>query len=132
MRKITMDDFEWLVALGYEFNDKLFKIPLNDSKMRKQTEMLITNGVGFRTERGAIIGYYVDDPVRDDLVLVEMGWYCTDRQGIKLLSRFIEQAVEDGADEVRMSTLEANTAAKRILERKGFRPLETSHSLRLG
>lgn len=132
MRKITMDDYEWLIELGYEFNNKLFDVPLNDDKMRRQTKMLIENGVGFRSEHGAIIGYYVDDPVRDSTVLVEMGWYCTDRQGIKLLNRFVQQAVDDGADEVRMSTLEANTAAKLILERKGFRQLETSHSLRLG
>lgn len=131
MRKLEQHDLDWLVALAKEFNDKLLCIPLNISKTRGVLSTMIEHGVGFRSEHGAIIGTYYDDPMRDKTVLVEIGWYCTDKQGIRLLRKFIEQARIDGADEVRMSTLEASKAAEIILGRHSFNKIETSHSLRL-
>ena len=134
IRVITEDDLDWLVDLTIDFNDSYYGIPLNINKTRRTLWGVITQeyGVGFRSDNGAIIGTIEDDPFRDYVVLQERGWFSTDRSGIALLRAFTNYGKEIGVNEIRMTTLEANKRADKLLLKYGYNPIETSHGLRLG
>jgi hypothetical protein len=59
---------------------------------------------------------------------VELFWWSDDGSGMKLLKAFENWASDRGADEVRMTSLDAHKAADRILKSKGYEPLEISYS----
>lgn len=128
---LVYDDLEWLLELTIQFNDEWYGVPINEYKARDALEEIILGpaGVGFRTEHGAIIGTIEDDPFRDYTVLNERGWYATDRSGVKLLNAFVEYGKELGVDEIRVGHLHKNDGVSKLLERKGFTPVETSHGL---
>lgn len=59
---------------------------------------------------------------------VELFWWAEDGKGLALLSAFEAWARENGANEVRMTTLESCKGAARILARRGYGLTETSFS----
>ncbi len=128
---LVEDDIEWLLGLTQEFNDKWYGVPINPDKARRALRRIITgsDGIGFRTDHGAIVGTVEDDPFRDYVVLQERGWYSTDRSGIALLNEFIGHGVAIGVHEIRVCHLHSNPGVSQLLERKGFTPKETSHGL---
>lgn len=128
---LVYDDLDWLLEVTVEFNDKWYGVPINREKTLRTLEEIIMGpaGVGFRTDHGAIIGTIEDDPFRDYTVLQERGWYATDRSGIALLDTFVNYGHELGVDEVRVGNLHSNPGVSKLLERKGFTPVETSHGL---
>ncbi len=133
IRPALMSDMSHIMELVHEFNDTYFGIPLNDEKAREMVHWIIADGVGFISERGFIGGVVVDDLIRDWIVLQELGWYSEDKSGIKLLNAFIDAGKELGVDEVRVCTLQTSSPiAGRVLQRKGFAPLETSYRLITG
>lgn len=133
IRTIVQEDIFWLASLARKFNAEYFDVPLNDDKLYTGLSDLIDRGVCLRSDSGAIVGVVMDDPFRDWQVLVELGWYCEDRSGLHLLNKFIQAGKDLGVDEVRMTTLTRSPAeAAAILNRKGFVPIETSHSLTIG
>jgi len=133
VRKCTIRDLDFLVEKAYEFNSRHFDVPLCPAKLKSYLRGLIVSnyGVVLRTDTGAITGVLVSDPVRDWNVLVETAWYTRGRDGLKLLRAFEKKGKRWGVDEIRMTTLEANQQAGRILSRRGYKPIETSHRLLL-
>lgn len=132
IRKCDKGDVDWLVELATRFNNKHFGIPINPDKSRHYLDQMVEYGICFRGNNGAIVGVIAPDPFRDWTVLVEIGWF-TDKpgEGLALLDEFIDAGREWGVDEVRMTTLEVNKSVATVLERKGFKPVETSHRLLL-
>ncbi len=133
IRHAELSDMKNIMKLIHEFNDKYFGIPVNDEKTREMVEWIIYDGVGFISERGFIGGVFVNDLIRDWTILQELGWYSEDKSGIKLLDAFIAAGRDAQVDEVRVCTLHTSSPiAGRILQRKGFAPLETSYRLKTG
>jgi hypothetical protein len=132
IRACTQGDVDWLVGLATEFNARLFDLPLDMDKTYGVVEYCIDRGVALRSDSGAILGLPTADIVRDHTIMTEVGWYATDGSGLDLLDAFIEDSKENWrVDEIRMTTLEANKRAAVLLKRRGFKPLETNHILRL-
>lgn len=134
IRHVTESDLPWLEALALEFNELYWDQPINVDKYRALIDTLLDSdtGVMIRNDTGAIVGIVYEDPIRDHTVLVEIGWYSNGFEGMHLLDALIAEGIRLGVDEVRMSTLECNKRATVLLRRRGFKQLETSHSLRLG
>lgn len=132
IRQCNANDLMWLLDLTQQFNDKLFDVPLNRDKSFDYLAAMIEHGVCYRGNHGAIVGMVAPDPFRDWNVLVEIGWFTdTPGEGLALLDTFIEHGRQVGVDEVRMTTLERNKSVAKLLQRKGFVPIETSHRLLL-
>lgn len=72
---------------------------------------------------GALVPAYCDPSW---MMAVEMFWWA-DRDGLQLLHRFEEWAAENGAQEVRMTSLASLPRADAILRRKGYAPTEISY-----
>ncbi len=133
IRKAELSDMTNILALIRTFNDEYFGIPINPVKTMNMVAWIIEDGVGFISDRGFIGGVVVEDLIRDWTVLQEFGWYSEDKSGIKLLDAFIEATHALKVDEVRVCVLETSSPiAGRILQRKGFAPLETSYRLITG
>lgn len=62
------------------------------------------------------------------VMAVELMWWAEDGQGLGLLSAFEDWARDRGASEVRMTSLHALKPAERILSRRGYAPIELSHT----
>ncbi len=132
VRQAERSDIPAIYDMAFGFNEDYFDIPLDMDSCLNTMVDTINNHVAFVSDTGFIGGWLVKDPVRDHVVLVETAWYCTGREGIALLNRFIEEGRKLMVDEVRMTTLETSPkAATAILKRKGFAPIETSHRLLL-
>lgn len=127
----TLDDMEFLIEKAQHFNDRYYGIPLNLDKLTQYLTGLIVadQGVVLRTDTGAITGVHISDPCRDWEVLVETAWYSEGRDGLRLLAAFEERGMNLGVDEVRMTTLEVNAGVEKVLTRRGYTRMETSHRL---
>lgn len=122
-----------ILQLAHRFNDEYFGIPLNLEKTINVVTLIIEDGVGFVSDGGFIGGMIVEDLIRDWTVLQECGWYAEDKSGIALLQAFIDAGLELSVDDIRVCKLETSSPiVGRILQRKGFAPLETSYRLRTG
>lgn len=132
IRRAVQDDLPWLMSIAREFNAKYWDQELHEYKMVNLISTLVAEGTVLRSDTGVILGTVYEDPMRDNTVLVEIGWYSTGSDGMKLLAAFVQEGKKLGVDEIRMSTLECNNKVGALLERNGFKPLETSYSLRLG
>ena len=131
-RLCTEDDLEYLVGLTAKFNADYYDRPLNMSKTEATLKHILQHGLAIRSDHGAIVGIWMDDPFRDDEFLVELGWFASDSSGIELLSAFEQAGRERGVTEVRMTTLEANNRVGALLRRRGYTSLEHSWRLTLG
>lgn len=129
VRECTLDDVDFLIELATRFNDEYYGIPLNPDKLWDYMWKVVQHpdGVALRTDHGAIIGMFAEDPFRDWTALIETGWYSTGRDGLQLLKEFEKRGKL--ADEVRMSTLETNPKVVSLLHRRGYASIETSHRL---
>ena len=130
IKKATMQDLDRIVALTVEFNENYYGRPLNLDKTKTMIEHMINHGIVFVSDAGYIGGMLVPDMFRDDLALVEFGWFAKDSSGIRLLDKFIKAGKDMHVDEIRMCTMSTSPAiATRILERKGFNLTESSYKL---
>lgn len=133
VRAARLEDMPAIIKLIVEFNDDYHDVPINLSKAISVSTWIIEEGVGFISESGFIGGVVVDDLLRDWTVLQEIGWFSKDRAGMKLLDAFIAASRDLGVDEVRVCTLETSSPiVGRLLQRKGFAPLERSYRLTIG
>lgn len=133
MRAARLEDMPAIIKLIVEFNDDYHDVPINLSKAISVSTWIIEEGVGFISESGFIGGVVVDDLLRDWTVLQELGWFSKDRSGTKLLDAFIAAGFDLGVDEIRVCTLETSSPiVGRILQRKGFAPLERSYRMMTG
>ena len=79
-------------------------------------------GVVLVSEGGFIAGRITQTPINPAPVAVEMGWYATDRSGLRLLRAFEAWAERMGATLVKMSC--NGGRAQALLERAGYRVAE--------
>ncbi len=130
IRRATLDDMSIILPLAIEFNDKYFGIPLDMEKAITVITMIIEEGEAWISDGGFIGALYVEDLMRDWTVLQEVAWYSTDRTGMLLLDELIRQGAIAEVDEVRVSTLATSSPILgKLLQKKGFAPLETSYRL---
>ena len=133
IRVAELSDIPNIMRLINIFNDEYFGFPLNYQKTLDMVLWIIEEGVGLVSECGFIGGVVVTDLIRDWIILQEMGWFSRDKSGIKLLDEFIRAGKVLKVDEIRVCILETSSPiAGRILQRKGFAPLETSYRLITG
>ncbi len=126
-------DIGRIVYMVERFNAIYFDVPVSPVKTRNMVEWVIDEGVIFVSDSGFIAGMVTEDLFRDWTILQEFGWFAEDRSGIALLDAFIHAGHSLEVDEVRISTLSTSSPlAGRILQRKGFAPLEHSYRLKLG
>lgn len=133
VRDATMRDIDFLMEKAYAFNNQYYGIPLNRDGVHEYLKAIIEHehGVCLVSDTGAIVGVLHKDPRWNWTVLVETAWYSEGRDGLKLLDAFEKRGASLGADEVRMTTLAVNPLVDRVLARRGYEPIETSHRLLL-
>lgn len=133
VRRAALEDMPRIMELIQEFNDNYHDVPINPAKAIAVSAWIIEDGVGFISDSGFIGGVVADDLLRDWTVLHELGWFSKDRSGTKLLDAFITAGFELGVNEVRVCALETSSPiVGRLLQRKGFAPLEVSYRLMTG
>ena len=131
--RATIDDMQTILPLAIEFNERYFGIPLNLVKTCEVICYIIEEETAFISPGGFIGGIVTEDLLRDWTVLQEVAWYSTDRTGIQLLDRFIKKGRAMEVDEVRVCHLETSSpVVGKLLQRRGFAPLETSYRLEIG
>ncbi len=75
-------------------------------------------GAVFVSGGGFIAGQVMQTVISPDLCAYELGWFASDRSGLRLLRAFEVWAAEQDATLVKMSA--NGGAAQRILERRGY------------
>jgi L-amino acid N-acyltransferase YncA len=133
MRQATHEDFHFVARMVHEFNHAYYDVPLSNSRLEAWYSLHMQTGVIFITKAGFISALLVPDPVREYDIMLETGWYSDDGQGAKLLLKLIRYAKEQGANEVRASTLDTSPPeAEALLSRLGFEMhKERGHRLQL-
>lgn len=131
IRHCQPSDMKWLIDKAFAFNSKYYDVPLDIQRLEDYLWEAIhnPNGVVLRSEHSAIVGVVIDDPFRDWKVLVEIAWYSEGRDGLRLLDTFEDVGRCHAVNEIRMTTLEVNKGVEKVLARRGYKPIETSHRL---
>ena len=130
IRRAVYSDVPEILSMAFQFNEEYYDTPLNPEKTEAAITNFVESHVAFVSPKGFIGGMVIDAPMRDWSVLVEFAWYANDRHGIKLLDAFIAEGTSLEVDEIRMCTLDTSPpSALKLLSRKGFNPIETSHRL---
>ena len=131
IRRADRYDAGFIYDLTSEFNAEYYDRPLNEEKTFATIEKIIADGVCFVSNKGYIGGLLMPDLFRDDVALVEIGWFSKDRSGVELLEAFIADGFDKGADEIRMCTMGTSPpSAAKLLLRRRFELTETSYRLR--
>lgn len=87
-------------------------------------------GVVFVSGGGFIAGQIMQTVISPDPVAFELGWFASDRSGLRLLRAFETWAAEQGATLIKMSA--NGGAAERILERRGYAVAEVQMVKKVG
>jgi hypothetical protein len=133
IRSIQPNELGWLVSLANEFSQQYMNKPVDYTTISRNMRHLIDTGVALRSDNGAIVGMFMDDPYYTERHLVELGWFATDNSGVRLLNAFQQVGRDNKVDSIRLTTLQNSpAAASYVLGRKGYKPLEQSWELRLG
>lgn len=132
IRRASLDDWDHVVSLACEFNEKYGTRVLNVNLLYKLIGNCIENHVVLIKGNSAIVGYLYEDPLYGHTVLSELGWFSKDSTGLGLLKEFIDVGKELHVDEVRLSSLTSNPRVGELLKtRYGFTHTEQVHSLNL-
>ena len=124
------DHFEKVWDLLMEFREKYHNEPINKRVAQEALRKMLKEDIVFIASDGGeavglIIGQLIVHPMLRGYVGQELAWYSTTPcSGIRLLKAFEEKCYDEGADYVSMSTLHNNPGVGRILERRGYRPIE--------
>ena len=132
--RATADDVQHIYNIASVFNTEHIDTPLNPDKAYTALSQLVEDGLVFYTDKGAIVGNLYEDPFRDQLILLEIGWYAEEKSsdGLRLLNAFIQEAKRLKVDKIIMSTLTTSgDRVRKLLELKGFVLTEYSYSLTL-
>lgn len=93
---------------------------------------MMQTGVILRSDHGFIAGQIAPHHVaKGRSMAIELAWWATDGKGRGLLRAFEEWARENGASEVRMTSLAAIPRSGRLLQAMGYAPVEISHTKEL-
>ena len=87
-------------------------------------------GAVFVSGGGFIAGQIMRTVISPDPVAFELGWFASDRSGLRLLRAFETWAAEQGATLIKMSA--NGGAAERILERRGYAVAEVQMVKKVG
>lgn len=88
------------------------------------------HGAVFVSDGGFIAGQMMQTVISPDLVAFELGWFASDRSGLRLLRAFEAWAAKQGATLIKMSA--NGGAAQRILERRGYEVAEVQMVKKVG
>lgn len=131
IRTATHDDIPRLVEMGAAFHDasgQPFSYNEDATELLLKSMIDLPTATVIRSDNGLIGGML--NPAYCDpswIMAVELFWWATDKQGVKLLSAFEEWAKSQGAHEVRMTTLEDMPGADKIMARRGYKATEISY-----
>ena len=129
MRPATPDDIPALVRMGQDFHDYF---PQCGDYVAENVAAALRNFIEqdnatlIMTDKAMVAGVII--PALSNLshlMAVEMAWWAKDGQGIRLLRSFEKWAIAKGAAEVRLTTQTDDPRPNRILERMGYRHLES-------
>lgn len=125
-----MDDLGRILVMGHKFHEAAGNpFEFDPEATAKAVADMMDNGCVLVTERGMIGGIIAPTWCRPDWrVAVELFWWAEDGRGRQLLRGFVDWAREQGAQEVRMTTLSGLDVADKVLKRSGFQPREASYS----
>lgn len=129
MRAATPNDIPDIVEMLRRFHAASGE-PFEFDPLASETSLrgMIEAGGVFRTAAGAIGGIVSPSwASRSWICAVELFWWAEDGRGVSLLSAFERWAKSQGANEIRMTTLETLPAARRIMRRRGYSVAETSY-----
>lgn len=130
IRHIQPNELGWLVSLANCFSIQYMGKPVDHTNTTRTLEQLIYSGVALRSDSGAIVGMFMDDPYYSERHLVELGWFALDRSGLALLRRFEQEGKAAGVHSIRMTTLQTSPpGVARLLQRRGYTALEHSWAL---
>jgi|TARA_R110000782_G_scaffold13448_1_gene39629 hypothetical protein len=130
IRRATLEDLDHIIDLSIDFSAGYYHRELDLKKTRTMITTLIQGGVSFVSSNGFICGLVCPDIFRDAEHLVEVGWYATDRSGIKLFDAFVQAGRDLKVDEIRMTTLNTSPpVAEHIIRSRGFVSAETHYTL---
>ena len=130
VRRAVTADVDRIVDMAHVFNDAHVDMPLASDKTWEQVFVLVESHSVFVSDGGFILGAVSPAMFHDWTYLAELGWYATDNSGSRLLQAFMDEAVDLGVDELRMCTMSTSSPiADKLLAKKGFVPIETSHRL---
>lgn len=129
MRNATEADLPLLVEMGERFHEAA-ELPFNYNPEASGDAIagMMGNGCVLVTERGAIggiLGRSWSNP--DWQYACELFWWAEDGRGLELLRGFEAWARDEGAKEVRLTSLHHLERAGRILQRAGYAPKEISY-----
>ena len=131
MRPATSADIPRLVDMGRKFHAASgVACPFDEGPVSAVLINLISSPTGclIVSEGGAIGGMLAPAYcARSWSMAIEMFWWA-ERDGLRLLRAFEDWAREQGADEVRMTTLSALPRADALLRHKGYAPVEISYT----
>lgn len=131
IREATAADIPAIVAMGRAFNAASGTPAAYDEAQAAQVAANLINspqGVILVSDGGMIGGSLAPAYFNTAWTMaVELFWWARDRRGLHLLRAFEQWAADNGADEVRMTTLGAIKGPERILERRGYAPCEISY-----
>jgi len=130
MREATLDDMPDLMRFGRAFHEASGQpFPFEEETTRAFLASIIENpaGVILVTDSGMIGGIIAPAYCASTWKMaVELFWWA-EKGGMVLLKAFEQWAAEQGAKEVRMTSLASLPRADAILKRKGFAPAEISY-----
>jgi GNAT superfamily N-acetyltransferase len=128
MRRAVADDIPRLVEMGEAFhNAAQMPFEYDPAATAQFLAAVIDTGVVFVSEYGMIGGTLLPAYTNPDWVLaVELFWWASGG-GLALLKEFENWAAEQGANEVRMTSLASLERADALLRRKGYAPAEISY-----
>lgn len=128
IRQATAEDIPQLVEMGRAFHDHSgMPFAFNEVACERFITGLVAGGGVFIGPNGMIGGTLA--PAYADpgwLMAVEFSWWAKGN-GLGLLAAFEKWAADMGAQEVRMTSLARLERAGRILELKGYEPVEISY-----
>lgn len=130
MRFATAEDMANVLDMGETFHRESGQLGRFDPATFATTIhglMHQPNAALIVSERGMIGGVLVPSFCDANWIqAIELFWWAQDGQGIALLRAFEDWAESVGADEVRITTQDANKRPNALLRRKGYEPMETS------
>lgn len=130
IRQATVGDIPQLLAWGAKFHAQGASGPAYDRRAVSDLLARMTSGGGVVLMHddgmiGGVLAPAYCDPAW--IMAVELFWWA-DRDGMALLRAFEDWARENGAAEVRMTTLAKLPRADALLRRKGYAPIEISYT----
>lgn len=125
IRRATIDDLDHVARLGLAFINAAGMPPATLDECKEFCTKLLTadEGVAFISERGVIAGVLSPLYYKPSYKLAaELFWRAEDGNGLALLRAFEDWAGAEGANDIRLSTLDyfSSPIVEKLLVRRGY------------